>query len=122
MLTNYVEEYSKAKKLYENGLYKEAKKIFVDLTLKNPFVWELWFSLSAIYQLENNYQQAISCYNIASVIDPQNPHIYFHLAECHLSINDRIKALDYLLLSEKNCNDIILKDKILILKEQNYNN
>jgi len=117
---NLIEDYNVAKDLYENGLYSIAKKKFVDLILKNPFVWEFWFSLSIIYLIEKDYKKALPFFNIASTLNPNDANIYFHIAECHLSLNELKKALNFLNLAEKYSADSSLLDKILILKKQNF--
>jgi len=119
MQTHLQEKYKEAKDLYECGNVKQAKKMLVSLTLQKPLVFEFWFSLAAIYQLENNFNQAVIAYNMALILNKENPFIYYHLAECMLSLNDKKKAISYLDLAEKVCFDANLKDKISILKQQN---
>jgi len=112
-------KYTDAKSYYENGHLILAKEKFVDLIMQDPFTWEFWYSLGAIYQLEKNFIQAIASYNMAIVLNTNCAEIYFHLAECLLSMEDKKNALMTLDLAKKNCFDANLKDKILILKEQN---
>lgn len=113
------EKYSQAKRLFENGILKDAKDIFVELTLKKPFNWEFWFALATIYEQEKNYTQAIISYKMAIVLNPENDILYFHLAECFLSINDKKQAIENLKLAQKYTKDSFLKDKVQILIKQN---
>ena len=113
------EKYKEAHELYKSGNIQDAKKMFVSLTLKKPLTWQLWFSLATIYQFENNLNQAIIAYSQASILNKKNAFIYYHLAECMLSLNDKKKAITFLDLANKVCHDEDLKDKIEILKKQN---
>ena len=113
------EKYLEAKSLFENGILKSAKEIFVELTLKKPFKWEFWFALATIYEQEKNYTQAIISYNMVIVLDPKNAKAHLHLAECFLSRNDKKKAIENLKLADKYVKDSDLKDKIQILIKQN---
>lgn len=113
------QKYSQAKRLFENGILKEAKEIFVELTLKNPFKWEFWFGLASIYEQEKNYTQAIISYKMAIVLNPEKDILYFNLAECFLSRDDKKEALENLKLAEKYTKDSSLKDKVQTLIKQN---
>lgn len=113
------EKYLEAKSLFENGILKNAKELFVELTLKKPFKWEFWFALATIYEQEKNYTQAIISYNMVIVLNSKNAQSYLHLAECFLSQNDKKRAIENLKLAEKNANDPDLKDKVQVLIKQN---
>lgn len=112
-------KYIEATNFYNNGCYKIAKNIFCELILSDPFRWEFWYSIAAIYQLEKNYKEAILSYKRAVILNEKDARIYFHLAECLLSVADKKNALGNLDLAKKMCVDTMLKDKILILIEQN---
>lgn len=112
-------KYIEATNFYNSGCLKIAKDLFVHLILKDPFRWEFWFSLAAIYQLEKNYKEAILSYKRASLLNPKNAKIYFHLAECFLSLNDKKNALIALNQAKNYCLDENLKDKISLLIQQN---
>ncbi len=112
-------KYIEATNFYNNGCLKIAKDLFHELILSDPFRWEFWFSVAAIYQLEKNYNEAILAYKRASILNRSDARIYFHLAECLLSINDTKNALSTLDIAKKYCIDTILKDKILVLFQQN---
>jgi tetratricopeptide (TPR) repeat protein len=112
-------KYVEAVNLYNNGCLEKAKKILLELLLKSPFKWEFWFSLATIYQLEKNYAEAILSYNRALILNSKNAQIYFHIAECMLSLNDKKNALHVLNMAKKNCFDVNLKDKISVLIKQN---
>lgn len=112
-------KYIEATNFYNNGCLKIAKTLFQELILSDPFRWEYWYSIGAIYQLEKNYDEAVLSYKRAIVLNRSNAKIYFHLAECFLSLEDTKNALFSLDLAKKNCVDSILNDKILVLLEQN---
>lgn len=113
------QKYQIAKNLYENGILKSAKDLFFELILQNPFIWQLWFSIGAIFQREKNYTEAIKSYNMVLVLNKKNANVYFHIAENFLSLNEKKKAFMTLDLAEKYCQEKDLKEKIQILKKQN---
>lgn len=113
------EKYEIAKNLYENGILKNAKELFKELILKDPFIWQFWFAIGAIYQKEKNYFQAIFSYNLAKLLNKENAFLYFHAAESFLSINNKKKASDELKVAKKLTHDANLLDKIEILEKQN---
>ena len=115
-------KYIEATNLYNNGCLQIAKDIFYELILTDSFKWEFWYSIAAIYQLEKNYNEAILSYKRAAILNPDDAKIYFHLAECLLSINDTKNALSILDMAKNNCIDAILKDKIIVLINQNKSN
>lgn len=114
------EKYLLAKKLYENGVLKPAKDMFIDLILKNPFIWQLWFALGATYQREKEYISAIKSFNLALVLDNKNASAHFHIAESFLSLDDKKNAKAHLNLASKYCTDEDLNEMIQILIKQNY--
>lgn len=112
-------KYIEAVNFYNIGHLNPAKDLFHELILSDPFRWEFWLSIAAIYQLEKKYKEAVLTYKRACVLNPKDARIYFHLAECMLSINDRQNALINLEMAKKYCADEALKDKISVLFEQN---
>lgn len=112
-------KYIEATNFYKSGCIKAAKVLFQELILSDPFKWEFWFSIGAIYQLEKNYNEAILSYKRAIVLNRFDSRIYFHLSECYLSVDDKKNAIFCLNLANEHCLEENLKDKILILLKQN---
>lgn len=115
-------KYIEATNLYNNGCLKLAKDLFYELILKDPFKWEFWYSIAAVYQMEKNYEKAVLAYKKAAILNSKDARIFFHLAECFLSLDDKMNALSNLDMAKNNCVDAILKDKILVLIDQNISN
>lgn len=89
--------YSMAYQYYRNGKYEEAKNFFKFLTLSNPFERKYWMGLGAANHMLKIYQNAIECYSIAAVQDPNEPTAHWHAAECFYAsgnTTDAFKALE----------------------------
>ncbi|NGX44705.1 MAG: hypothetical protein K1060chlam3_00880 [Candidatus Anoxychlamydiales bacterium] len=119
MIDEIEEKYEVAKNLFENGIFKHSKKIFIELVLEDPFRWEFWFAIGSIYEKEKNYTQAIISLNMAKILDAKNAEIYFQLAGNYLSANNKKKAFNMLDIAKSLSKDKNLLDKIQILKNQN---
>ena len=113
------EKYEDAKRLYDNGLFLKANALFMDLATQKPTFWQFWFSLGKNLQKLKEYKKAITSYNIALVLDSKNANAYFYLAESYLSVNKKEDAKQALEQAAKFCKNDLLKDQILILKNQN---
>jgi type III secretion system low calcium response chaperone LcrH/SycD len=82
---------------YENGKYPEATDFFTvltDIDSENP---KSWIGLAASLQMQKDYNEAILAYSNAAFLDPNNPEIFFHAANCCFSldlVSEGINALD----------------------------
>lgn len=50
------------KNLFFRGFYSEAKSLLKNLLKKNPKLLPAWFYLGSIYEINNNYDEAIDCF------------------------------------------------------------
>ena|SRR3972149_4979488 len=117
--TNINLKYVEAVNFYNIRNLNVAKDLFLELILSDPFRWEFWYSIAAVYQLEKKYKEAILAYKRSCVLNPNDAKVYFHLAECLLSENDTKNALLNLEEANRHCIDTVLKDKISVLYNQN---
>lgn len=91
------ELYSLGYHCYESGKYAEATHFFTTLTKidgKNP---KGWIGLAASLQMQKLYDEALLAYSTAAVLDPNDPEIFFHAANCCFSleyVSEALKALD----------------------------
>ncbi|NGX28659.1 MAG: hypothetical protein K940chlam1_00843 [Candidatus Anoxychlamydiales bacterium] len=113
------ENYEDAIRFFNNGLFLKASELLKDLAVQKPTTWQIWFSLAKALQKSKEYKKAITAYNIVLVLDSTNTKAYFYLAESYLSINKKEAAKEALEKATKICTNDLLKDQILILKNQN---
>lgn len=113
------EKYEDASRFYDNGLFIKAHELFKDLVVKKPTIWQFWFSLARALQRLKEYKKAITAYNMVLVLDSTNTNAYLYLAENYLSINKKEDAKEALEKATELCTNDLLKDQILILKNQN---
>lgn len=78
----YVQGYSQ----YQQGYYLEAVQYFQRLAAGCRKTSKYWFGLAACYQMLNSYEGAVAFYIYAAFLDPNNPILYFHAAECCISL------------------------------------
>jgi tetratricopeptide (TPR) repeat protein len=73
-------------RLFEQGRYKDARRIFQGLAIldgTNPFVYEI---LGAIFQKEGKPEVAIACYNKAIELFPRNTYCLTNRGEILLRL------------------------------------
>lgn len=85
--------YAIAYELYRNGKYVDAEKCFLLMTLCKPAERKYWMGLGASYEMMHNYPKAIEAYGIAAILDPLDPMVHWHAANCFYSQGDETKAL-----------------------------
>lgn len=115
----FKDKYEKALSFYKNGIFKKAKDLLIELTLENPTIWQFWFALAKTLQNLQEYKKAITCFNIALILEAKNANAHFYLAECFLSLNEKIQAKKALKKALDMSENDLLKDQILILQKQN---
>ena len=114
-----LEKYAEGKIFFDAGLFAKAQKIFFSLTLNYPTNWEFWFSLGASYQAQKQYLSAASSYLKATILNSKNAIIYYKIAECMLSMDEKKNALSMLEIAKSYASDESLIDKIILLTKQN---
>ena len=88
--------YGAAYQLFEHKRYQDAANAFLFLATLNPHNYEYWLGLGMASQLGHNYEAAIDAYELAAIINIENPVAYFYLAKCLFAIHDRESALQAL--------------------------
>lgn len=87
------ELYSTGYELYRNGKYGDAKAFFRMLTLVEPTTKRFWVGLGACNKMLKMFDDAINTYGIAAVLDPDDPYIHWHAADCFFQTGNRQMAL-----------------------------
>jgi len=70
--------YQGAKALFDAHSYSDAEKAFFMLCSLDPSVFTYWIGFGHTNFQQNNYQEAVTCYSMASMLNPQDiwPHIW----------------------------------------------
>ena len=93
--------YGQAYLLYNTGRYKDAGEIFRLLIMMNSTESKYLIGLAACYHMMKEYQSAGSTYNLASIVDPENPIPFFHASDCYLQLGDKVSAASMLEMAVK---------------------
>ena len=81
--------------LYKKGLFKEAKKIFIDLLNQDSKDLSAIYNLGVIFLDEKNYNEAISCFNKAIKINPNSYECHHYLGKAYEEIKSFNEAIKY---------------------------
>ena len=88
--------YATAYELYRNGKYVDAKGFFRLLSTTHPFDRRFWIGFGACFQMLKQYSQAIECYSVAAVQNPDDPFVHLYAAECFFKNNNKTLAVQTL--------------------------
>ena len=84
--------YAAAYQLYHSGRDKDAADAFFFLSALHPSVQVYWLGLGMAEQCLNRFEEALSAYAMASLLEPQDPLPYYHSAACYHALQDVINA------------------------------
>lgn len=110
--------YAYAYELYRNGKYRESAQFFRFLTVLNGFDRRIWIGLGASYQMLKQYVQAIGCYSVAAVQNPDDPLVHRYAADCFFAMGNFSKAIEALSSSiamAQKQNDAVLVSRLQLL-------
>ena len=93
--------YAGAFHLYSRGDTEEAARVFEKLCSEFPKEARFWNGLASSSQESLDYQKALHAWQKSALLDPDNPYLHYHAAECSEALGDREKALS-LLAQAKN--------------------
>lgn len=89
--------YSFAHNAYQQRRYQDAKRLFYFLAENDHTESRFWMGLGASHQMTGEYEQALTAYGVAAVLDATNPQPPLRACECFLMLRDwnaGRKALD----------------------------
>lgn len=89
--------YNFAHNAYRQRKYEEARQLFQFLVENDHAESRFWMGLAASYHMSGSYDQAVTAYGMAAVLDATNPRPAFHAGECYIAMKDSKnarKALD----------------------------
>lgn len=85
--------YSIAHNHYGQGKYAEAVDLFRLATIADVKSRKCWMGLGASYQMCKKYVEAIEAYELAAALEPTDPHVHVHAANCFSSLGKKKEAL-----------------------------
>ena len=89
--------YNLAHNAYQQQRYEDARKLFQFLAENDHAESRFWMGLAASYQMTGEYEQAVTAYGVAALLDATDPRMPLHACECYVAMNDwesGRKALD----------------------------
>lgn len=92
--------YTLAYNAYERREYAEGVHFFRMLTLMECHIQKHWIGLAACYQMQNQFDEAVPAYSVAAVIDPANPQVHLHAAECLFALGRKEEGENALISAE----------------------
>lgn len=93
--------YTVAYQFYQSKELEKASIIFSLLTHLNPLVFDYWIALALTQKAQNDDQNAITSFSMASFLNPENPLPHCHLADLYLKQNLTSNASDEITLLEE---------------------
>lgn len=82
---------------YKGGRYEDAEKIFRLLVILEHTSSRFWTALGGVQQVQRRFNEAVSSYRVATVLDIRNPKPMYYAAQCFLALGDRVNARSALL-------------------------
>ena len=77
--------YAEAYRLFNNGKYQDAQKLFSTLILLNTLDPKYLYGLAACFHMMKDYDNdnAANNYIRSAMLDPTNPVPYYHASDCY---------------------------------------
>jgi type III secretion system low calcium response chaperone LcrH/SycD len=117
---DYEAMYAVAHGMYAQERYRDAQKLFNFLVACNPFDRRFHQALASSLQMTADYEQAISYYSMASVMDMKDPIPTFHTAECLAALGrvpEAREALQIVIEQSSSASHALLKQRATGLLE-----
>lgn len=85
--------YAQAYNFYQTGRFKDALQIFRLLIMLNAYESKYTLGLGACLHMLKEYKDAVDCYTLCTVLDPQSPIPFYHMSDCFLAMKDPYSAI-----------------------------
>lgn len=99
---------------YGSGNYEKAMHFFRFLTLLDVENRKHWMGLGASYQMLKENKRALECYAHAALLNPSDPFVPWHAAECFSAIEQPEQAREALSCAEEIAKEKPAKYKVLL--------
>lgn len=107
--------YLAAYQLFEKDCFADAARAFLFLVTLNPRNHEYWIGLGMSSQMCKDFEGAIDAYEMAAMMEINDPVPYFYLAKCLFALHERESVISALDLAIECAGD---DETYLELKEQ----
>lgn len=91
--------------LFREKQFEEACSVFQFVSLLQPYTYEVWLALGMSHQRLEELVNAVSCFSVASLMDPSRMEPYIYSAECLIEGNEIEDAKGTLLLAKQFLTD-----------------
>lgn len=81
--------YVMAAEILQEHNFENSRDAFLFLTFLNPNYANFWIGLGMSEQALGCFDEAISAYRLAEVLDPQNPTIHINAFKCHKALDNQ---------------------------------
>lgn len=88
--------YKAACSVLRAGRHADAADAFLCLISLNPTVQEYWIGMGFSEQARGRYQEAVTAYRMASLIDWNCPVVHYYAAKCFYALEDLERAKEAL--------------------------
>lgn len=78
---------------FKQGKLTEAAGHFTLLTMTEPKNYNYWIWLGTTLQKMKNYEKAIEAYEVAAALNPADPKLHMHAADCLFGLGNTKQAL-----------------------------
>jgi len=85
--------YAAAYGLYETGDCERAEPLFRQLVVSKPLDLRHWTGLGAVLQMQAKYDEALTAWSMAALVDTLDATPHFFAAECLLALGQADEAL-----------------------------
>ncbi len=105
---------------YDQNAFEDSTIIFQWLAILNPFTAKYWMGLGNSSLMLKDYEKALKCYAMGTVVDSDNPLPHYYAALCYQALKDpkeKQKAIDLALAKAEDFKYAALVRKIQILRE-----
>lgn len=86
--TDLEEFYSAAYALYDHGKYEKAQTLFRFLCLHDHLRKRNWMGFGATCQVQQKFNDAVTAYSVAVMLDHRDPWPHLHAGECYMSVRN----------------------------------
>jgi type III secretion system low calcium response chaperone LcrH/SycD len=85
--------YTMAYGLYQGGDYVQSRQLFRQLVVCKPLEQKHWVGLGSTLQMEKSYEEALTAWSMAALLEKDDPTPHYHAAECLFSLEQSSEAL-----------------------------
>lgn len=81
---------------YNEGNYEKAISSFGALIQLNPYIPRNWVAMGATMQARGSFEEALTAYEFALILDEKDGAALFYSAQCAYSLKQKEKCIEFL--------------------------